>query len=305
MLRCQTDTNTINTQMKKSILIYSLALATGISFLTVSCRKDAKEALETIESAEDNSTAENEFTSLFDVADDFSSNDSRTRAGNTILPSGAVVTFTDSLFNDGDGIECSIDFGPLKTSFPKGTLCNDGRYRAGVVHIKINKRYSLDSAVVEVKTEDSDNYYAGNDGNNLTKLSGTIKMTRTSANSIRVEVSNAVATNDKGTVAWQSVRNITKTLDNGAGLLGDQFEITGSASGINRKGENFTVNIDVPLMKKIEMGCARTFVKGKITLTNTSSGKTISIDYDPYSDARCDLIAKATINNKEFYYTVR
>ncbi|HEY1046560.1 MAG TPA: hypothetical protein VGF79_08980 [Bacteroidia bacterium] len=291
--------------MKSVFLTYSIALMAGISVLTVSCRKDTKDTLETIESAEDNSTAENEFTSLFDVADDFSSNDSRTRSGNTILPSGAVVNFSDSTFNDGDGVECTIDFGQLKSTTPKGILCNDGRYRAGVVHLSISKRYLQDSSVVEISAGDADNFYAGSDGVNLTKLTGTLKVTRTSANSLRIEVINARAINDKGTVSWQSVRNITKTLDNGAGILGDQFEVTGQASGVNRNGENFTVSIDVPLVKKVEMGCARTFIKGKITLTNASSGKTIKIDYDPFNDGRCDLTAKATINNKEYYYSVR
>ena len=271
----------------------------------VGCRKDANATVETIVSAEDNSTAENEFTSLFDVADDFSSNDARTRSGNTILPSGAIVTFADSSFADGDGVECTIDFGPLKTSVPKGILCKDGRYRAGKVHLSISKRYFMDSTEVTVSTTDADNYYGGSDGVNLTKLTGTIKLTRLSETELKIDVINAKATNDKGTVAWQSTRKIKKLLDNGPGLLGDQFQIEGSASGINRNNENFTVNIDVPLLKKVEMGCARTFVKGKITLTNVSSGKTILIDYDPYNNQACDLVAKATINNKEYFYMVR
>jgi hypothetical protein len=140
---------------------------------------------------------------------------------------------------------------------------------------------------------------------NLTKLSGSIKVTRLAESSLKVDVNNAKATNDKGSVAWQSTRTITKTVDAGAGIIGDQFEITGQASGINRNGENFTVTIDVPLLKKVEMGCARTFVKGKITLTNVSTGKNIKIDYDPFSNMACDLTAKATINGKEFFYTVR
>jgi hypothetical protein len=98
----------------------------------------------------------------------------------------------------------------------------------------------------------------------------------------------------------QSSRTITKTLDPDAGILGDEFTITGNASGINRNGENFTVTIDVPLLKKVAMGCARTFVVGKITLKNDSSGKTIMIDYDPFNNQACDLTAKATINNKEY-----
>lgn len=291
--------------MKSNFLKITLIATFGISLLTVSCRKDRKATQETIVSAEDNSTIENEFTSLFDVADDFSSNDSRTRAGNTILPSGAVVTFTDSSFSDGDGIECSIDFGPLKNSTPKGMYCNDGRFRAGVVHLVITKRYRYDSAEVIVTTTDNDNYYAGSDGSNMTKITGELRLLRMSANSIKIDVNNAKAVNDNGTVAWKSTRTITKTIDNGDGIIGDVFQVTGEASGVNRNGESFTVKIDDPLVKKVELGCARTFIKGKITLTNETSGKTLKIDYDPYSDGRCDLVAKATINNKEFFYVVR
>lgn len=278
-----------------------LALFMGLS----ACKKDKAETTETIVSAEDNSTLESEFTSLFDVADDFSSNDRRTRAGNTILPSGAVVTFDDSSFTDGDGVSCTIDFGPLKTSAPRGILCLDGRFRAGKIHLNISQRYAQDSAQVEVVINDSDQYYAGNNGAEMTHISGILTITRIESTVLRIVASNAKATNDKGTVSWQSSRTITKLVDAGPGILGDQFSISGSASGVNRNGENFTVSINDPLLKRVELGCARTFVKGKITLSNTSTGKSISIDYDPYSNQACDLIAKATINGREFFYTVR
>ena len=291
--------------MKKISLIFTLSLAAAASVFFIGCRKDKNATLETIVSAEDNSTAENEFTSLFDVADDFSSNDRRTRAGNTILPSGAVVTFQDSSYTDGDGVEATIDFGPVKTTVPKARLCQDGRFRAGKVHITSNRRYFLDSAEVTITVSDSDQYFAGNDGVSLTQLTGTVKIKRVDGTTLKIDVLDARATNDKGTVAWQSTRTITKLVDAGAGILGDQFQITGEASGVNRNSENFTVNIDVPLLKKVEMGCARTFVKGKITLSNTSTGKTIAIDYDPYNNEACDLFAKATINGKEYFYTVR
>jgi hypothetical protein len=292
--------------MKRTNFILGLALLTAISISIAGCRKDkTNETAETIISAEDNSTAENEFTSLFDVVDDFSTNDRRTRAGNTILPSGAIVTFSDSSYTDGDGVECTIDFGPLKTSAPKGLFCLDGRYRSGKIHLSSNMRYFLDSAVVVITINDSDNFYAGNDGVNLTQVMGTVTLSRLSTSSVRIDVDNAKAKNDKGVVSWQSTRTITKTVDNGIGILGDQFTITGNASGLNRNGESFTVTIDLPLLKKVELGCARTFVEGKITLKNISSGKTISIDYDPFSNQACDLTAKATINGKEFFYTVR
>lgn len=287
---------------KMTFAAAALSILAGLS----SCRKDkTSDTTETIVSAEDNSTLESEFTSLFDVADDFSSNDRRTRAGNTILPSGAVVTFEDSSFTDGNGIKCTIDYGPLKTSAPKGLLCQDGRFRAGKVHLSLSKHYNADSAQLEVSISDSDAYYAGNNGVEMTNISGLLTITRMEATVVRIVVSNAKAVNDKGTVTWNSTRTITKLVDAGPGILGDQFSIDGSAAGVNRNGENFTVVINEPLLKKVELGCARTFVKGKVTLSNTSTGKSISIDYDPYNNQACDAIAKATINGREFFYTVR
>ncbi|NQW42874.1 MAG: hypothetical protein HQ463_05525 [Bacteroidetes bacterium] len=291
--------------MKKSNFILTAIFFIILTLSFFACKKDKKEIIETIISAEDNSTAENEFTSVFDVADDFTSNDTRTRSGNTILPNGAIVTFTDSVFTDGNGIAFTIDFGTLKLVAPKGIYCKDGRYRSGKLSFTASKKYFEIVNVITVSASDADKYYGGNDGTNLTQVTGTTTLTRTTATSLNIDVANAKAVNDKGTVTWKSNRTITKTVDNGAGLLGDEFEVIGSASGVNRNGENFTVTIDVPLYKKIQLGCARTFVKGKITLTNTTSNKTIKIDYDPYNNVACDAVAKATINNKEYYYTVR
>lgn len=288
----------------KKLIISSLFLA-SLSFTFYSCKKEKKnESAETITSAEDNSTAESEFTSVFDVADDFASNDAKTRAGNTILPNGAIVNFTDSSWSDGDGVECTIDFGPPKSTVPLGLLCNDGRYRSGILHISSTARYGVVGSVFTVSATSADEYRGG-DGTNMTKLTGEMKLTRTGTNSVNVKVSNATASNSKGTVTWESDRTITKTVDPGAGLLGDEFDIIGSAFGTNRNGENFTITIDQALHKKIEAGCARTFISGKVTLTNTTSNKNIKVDYDPYNNGACDLVAKATFEGKEYIFMVR
>ncbi|MBC7426557.1 MAG: hypothetical protein H7321_08485 [Bacteroidia bacterium] len=290
---------------KRFILAVSLMTVAIISLQ--SCRKndDKADTQEVITSAEDNSTVETEFTSAFDVADDISSNDSRSRGSNTILPGGAILNFSDSSFNDGDGIEFSVDFGPLGTSVPKGMVCNDGRYRAGVLHFTATKRYSVDSAIITAEASASDNYYAGN-GDIMTKLSGMITITRLSAVGVNVKVTNAKAINDRGTITWQSNRTIVKTFGaNTPGILNDEFEVTGSASGVNRNNEAFTVTIDKALKKRVSAGCASTFISGRLTLTNTSSGKVLKIEYDPYSNEACDKVAKATINNKEYIFIVR
>lgn len=269
------------------------------------CNKEKNPSLDSIISAKDHSTIETEFSSVFDVVEDFNSNDRRVRSGQTILPSSAVVTFQDSSFSDGNGIECIIDFGPLKTTAPKGVLCLDGRYRAGILHLKMNKRYFQDSFECVVWAEESDSYYAGNDGFNLSSISGTMTVLKLNLSAFKITVSNAKLSNENGTITWQSTRIIEKKVDNSAGILGDEYSITGNASGLNRKGEAFEVTIKEPLYKKIQMGCARTFTQGVVDLLNVSSQEKIILDYDPYNNNACDMIAKATIRSKEFIFTVR
>lgn len=282
-----------------------LAIAVLATMGMVSCKKDKLEVLETITSAEDNSTAESEFTAAFDLGNDVASSDGRLKkAGTSILPSGAVLTITDSLFTDGDGKEFSIDFGPLGTTAPLGKLCGDGRYRAGKINFTLSAPYLTVGSILTISITDNDKFFGGN-GSQMTQISGTKVITRTQDNQFSVVVTNGKATNDNGTVTWNASRTITRISDAGPGLLGDVFEISGSASGTNRKGEAFTVTIDVPLKKKVEAGCAQTFIKGKLTLKNTDSGKEIIIDYDPFNNEACDRVAKATINGKDYIYTVR
>ena len=289
--------------MKKVHLLFAVALVA--TMFLFSCGKDKLEVLETITSAEDNSTAENEFTSAFDLGQDVASSDGRLKkGGSSILPNGAIFTITDSLFTDGDGKEFSVDFGPVGTSMPFGKLCGDGRYRAGKINFSLSASFLSIGSILTISISDNDKFFGGN-GAEMTQISGTKVITRTLVNQFTVAVTNGKAINTNGTVTWAANRTITLINDAGPGLLGDIFEITGSASGTNRKGEAFTVTIDIPLKKKIELGCAQTFVKGKLTLKNTTSGKEIAIDYDPFNNEACDRTAKAILNGKEYIYTVR
>ena len=288
----------------KNIKLFISLVVISLSFFSA-CKKSTIEALETITSAEDNSSAESEFSSAFDLGDDVATNEGRLKkAGTSILPSGAILTLTDSLFTDGDGKEFFIDFGPKGSSAPFGKLCADGRYRAGKIHFTLSAPYLTTGAVLTINIAESDNYFGGN-GSEMTQISGNKVITRTQANQYTVVVTNGKATNDRGTILWQANRIVTKTSDAGPGLLGDVFEITGNASGTNRNGEKFTVTIDLPLKKKVESGCAQTFIKGKLTLKNLDSGKELKIDYDPFNNEACDRTAKATINGKDRIYTVR
>ncbi|NUM32198.1 MAG: hypothetical protein HUU47_07740 [Bacteroidetes bacterium] len=281
------------------------ALIVCLSMFMYSCKKENLTSSNSIISAEDNATAESEFSSTFDLGDDVATNEGRLKkGGSTILPNGAIITITDSLFSDGDGKEFSIDFGPLGSTPPLGMLCGDGRYRAGKVHFTLSESYLNIGAILTININETDNYYGGN-GTQMTQISGTKIITRTKENQLSIVVNNGKAKNEKGTVLWSSVRTITRTFDAGPGFLGDVFEMTGTALGSNRKNEQFKITIDEALKKKIQVGCANTFVKGKLTLKNLDTDDQISVDYDPYNNEACDRTAKATYKGKDYFFEVR
>lgn len=277
--------------MNTRLLIFALA----VGFVVSSCRKDLKES---IQSAEDNAQVENEFSAIYDAVSDFAAEDNRTgKTDEYILPSGAVVSFIDSSFTDGDGVHFTIDYGPLNNGgSSKGILCKDGRYRAGKVGVLMSKRWSENGCEIVISIPSSNEYYAGN-GSNMYKITGTKTITRTSATSYSVVVANATMQRDNGTVSWQSQRTITLTKDAGIGWLNDEYEISGSASGTNVNGDEFTVSTVTPLLKKLSLGCLSTFVSGTLKLEN-SNGKELLLNYDTFGNQACDKTATVTYNGK-------
>lgn len=289
-----------------SNVIAPIVMGLILMVLIPSCVDDLLEVKETIDSAEDNAIIETEFTALYDLLDDLAETDNKLRKkGSTILPSGAEVFYLDTLWSDGDGIEVLVDFGPLGETEPKGLLCKDGKYRAGKIKATLSKPFNEVGSSFIAKLNEEDAYFSG-DGSEMVQLSGTLGIYRIGENTINIDVVNGLATKEDRVIKWTLAnRTIRRTLDAGPGLWGDQLEITGDAQGVNRNGEEFSVTIDEPLLKKMESGCAQTFVKGKLTISVGMSGKTIVVDYDPFNDEACDRIAGAYVNGKETTFTVK
>lgn len=285
----------------KKLLIPAVVLV----FTCFSCGDQIEELKESITSAEDYALAETQLSGIFDVVDDVSSSDGRlNKTSGTLLPSGAILEFTDSLWDDGDGKEFYVDFGPRGSLAPFGMLCQDGKYRAGRLNLKLNKPYTQIGAQLEIMLSGADSFFSGN-GTDMYQITGNKKITRTAVNKLDIQVQNMEIRDLANVIRWNSNGQIERTVDAGPGIWMDHFEITGGGNGQNRNGEDFTVNIDQPLLKKIESGCAKTFVKGVITLTVTGSGKKIMVDYDPYDNEACDNLAEADINGKKTIFRVK
>lgn len=273
-------------------------LLTMIALAAIAFTSCKKELTESIQSAADNAAIETEYSHIYDVVADYVSTDPRTgKTEDLILASGATVVFNDTTFTDGDGIDLYLDFGPLDhgASF-KGILCKDGRYRAGKIHVTMDHRWNDFPVALTITIAGSDEYYVGN-GTKMYKVSGTKTVTRTSAVSYTVEVTNAKLQRDNGTVSWQSSRAITQSYDAGAGWYNDEYTVSGSASGENANGVSFNVVTTTPLKKKLTLGCLTTFTAGKLMLTN-SNGKVLEINYDSYNNEACDKTVTVTYNGR-------
>lgn len=293
--------------MKKLRTIGMLALA-GSLLTFAACDRETAEDKQNFTAAEDYAIMETEFSGAFEVSDDVNQTDGKIKKGSsTILPNGAVLTFQDSTFADLDGIEYSVDFGPMGITDPKGLVCQDGRYRAGVLHVTVSKRYFEIGTKVEVWADPADNYWSG-DGTNMMKISGLLSVERTGVDALKIVVSNGRASDNNGIREFFGNKTIIKTVGNSTpGIMDDEYTVTGNGGGKTRASNVFTWKIDSnnPLVKKMEPGCARTFIKGVIEVKDASATSALKIDFDPYETAACDRLARAIIGKKELIFTVK
>lgn len=283
-----------------------LSLSVLLLLITLTnCNEQLPEVKDNIFSALDNSQAETHFSATFDAAFDVITSDKKFgKTETSIIPSTVDIIFLDSSFDDGDGLEVVVDFGKLGTSEPKGTLCQDGRYRAGKLTIKVNQSIQSSNFRGNVIITDKDSFFTGN-GTDMAQLTGTTTISLAGPSSIRVVVSNAKLIDGEKIITWSSDRIINQKKDKGPGLWGDEYEVTGTAQGINREGEEFLVTIDTPLLKRLESGCASTFVQGVVTVSAKEGNQVISINYDPYDNSACDKYAEANLNGRKTIFRIR
>lgn len=275
--------------MKKSLLAFS-ALVVGIAIISTSaCSKFENEVANTTTTAEDITRTETYLASIFNIAEDVASSDGRlNKTGSTLLPSGAKMEFTDSLFTDGDGVEYSIDFGALP-----GVLCLDGVTRAGRINISQTARYSEVNAVAEINILEANNFYVSTTGG-MTKVSGKAIITRLTQNKINLKIQNGKAENStEGTVSFNSNKDIVHEELGADGINDDIFKAYGSGDGVNTKGKNYTWNTKDSVVKIEKPNCSFP-ISGVIELT--TEGSTYKIDFEP-DGSSCDKKVVFTLPN--------
>ncbi len=287
--------------MKKLLLV----LTTSLLLILTNCNEQLPEVKENIYSAEENAQAETHFFATFDAAYDIIATDKKfQKSETTIIPSNTTIIFLDSTFDDGDGVDVIVDFGSQGESEPKGTLCQDGRYRAGKMRIQVNQSIRSAEFRATVVSTEEDSFYSGN-GVDMVQLVGKTAISLAGSNGIKVVVSDATIKSKNIEYTWNSDRVILQLTNNGNGIWGDEYEVTGKSTGTNREGKSFNVEIIEPLVKKMELDCATTFVSGSVKVTSSESSQEISIDYDPYQNQACDQYAEANLNGRKTIFKIK
>lgn len=284
--------------MKKTIFVLALAFTSVLS----SCKKDQQAGIDyETQTALDNSLADGVFNDVNNIANQAITGTLSTyRSSNpdensTIFSACATVTLTPD--SSGPGGNVIVDFGTSPCR------CRDLRYRKGQVLIRYTGAYSDSGTVI---TTTFNNYYVGMDSQSLYKVEGTKTVTNLGRNTagnkhFSVNVSNARITNTSNQVlTWNSTREREWIAGESTPVNwnDDTYSITGSASGSNFAGTNFTVNITSPLIFSLDCSYIK---QGRFDLT--PAGKpTRTLDY---GNGGCDALATVTINGRTFNIVLR
>ncbi len=286
--------------MKKTILFSILALAFFSFMVMGGCKEKSTEVEETITSAEDHAATETEFASVFEYVNSEGNSNSLLYNGVQAESKGQIQEVTVENEYLPPCAKTTVDTATKTLTIDFGTtdcLCKDGMYRRGKIIANFNGKYRQVGNKVIIHLQD---YYV-----NFKHYEGTKQIERTGDFKWSIKVTAAKITTDNGTISWNSDWTIEKTEGTTtATIWDDKYKYTGSANGTNRTGINFTVTIDVPLIRKIQLGCFRNFVAGILTIKNDKGGE-MNLNYDPIGGEPCDKIAQVTINGKTKIITLR
>jgi hypothetical protein len=277
----------------KSILTYFIVAAT-ISTLFNSCRKRDRDDADNRDTSAstDNALAEGSYNDVSNISDQaaagnlssyFISNSSEMKS--SLLSSCATIT------RDTVSVPhiLTINFGTTNC------LCNDGRYRRGIINVSYTGAYR-DSASTHTIT--FNDYYV-----NDNKIMGTKTVVNNGHNAAghliySITVNGQILKATGGTITWTSNRTREWIIGENTLTWGDDvYLITGSGSGTSANGNSFTVTITSPLRR--EIGC-RHFVSGTFTLS--PSGKPDR--YFDFGNGTCDNQATVTINGHLYNITL-
>ena len=274
--------------MKRKLILSSVFLISSVILIN-SCKKKTEVDNET-QSVVDNAICEQQFMSIQPVVNDKSISQPGVKRINScesfnIVSGDTTDTNNDKVYDNG-AVTFEIDFGST------GCVGSDGVLRTGKIRFSTTKRWSVYNNSVTV---DLIGYKA-----NTISYSGQIKITRPDSLTITTEVINGHCTDGN----WHIDYACSKTMKQLAGyntkgdVSDDEFSFSGTSTGKNREGRNFTTNITNPLIKK---SSCKFISSGTLELT-PDGFKTRTVDF---GNGTCDDDATFTVNGQTVSFKLK
>jgi hypothetical protein len=261
--------------MKTQFILRTSIFVLLITFV-ISCKKEAPvpqdstnlEAEETALISNDDNSAESAFYDL-KVAGDSAGTVASTKLKSLKKDScvGVKIINYDANLKTG---KVELDFGSTNCT------CNDGKQRRG----KIEVEYKGDKNVIGTEVIYTPNQYFVNDFG----VSGKKTVTYSASNTWTIKVENGVVTKPDGkTITWTSnrVRKMVSGMDTPLNFTDDSFEVSGTSSGKNSAGNDYSFETETPLL--FSYGC-QYISSGKLKIKRAGK-KDAVIDY---GNGTCD-----------------
>ncbi len=279
----------------KNYRIIAFAGIISASLIICSCKK--KEVDGETQSVTDHALCEQEFMKIPVTVNARAVNANGVKK---LIPGGSFMSNAcpkDSIVGDTTGYAAG-NYANL-TNLPGllldwGTGCNDdadGVMRSGKLLTTFSKPYGQGGSVITITPV---NYKVGD-----ISYSGTIKNTRNSNTSFTIDVIDGHCSNGSWNIKWSSTRTITWIAGYGdSDETNDVMSISGSSSGVNREGREFTVNITSPLIKAAS---CKWIKQGALEIT-PNGFKTRTVDF---GDGTCDNVATFSVNGNTYTFNMQ
>ena len=282
--------------MKKGLLgfVIIFSLSALVAVFVNSCKKERPDT--DTQSSVDNSICEGEFTLMFSQTNSIAVNDSGVQKWGIPVPmSGCPDAHIDTL-DDQNGFPKTLIMAYGSDAdgdsiFETGCTSSDGKTRRGIVRATFSEHWTKNGTTV---SHTFDNYYV-----NGIKFEGTVTLTRNGNSFTQTVVGGKCTKGSEWTILWDCSRTLTYLVGDSTNVNDDICLISGSASGTDRNGRAFSVEIDPssPLKRTI---CPY-IVQGIQTIKiDGKKDRTIN-----YGDGTCDNIAVLTIDGNEFEFQLQ
>jgi outer membrane murein-binding lipoprotein Lpp len=266
----------------KKLLQLSLIAALTLSLSVTGCKKKSSEETDTDTQTSQNQNAlENDFDQVATQVDNAANSNGLKKAGPVITID--TVNSTRKM---------TVDYGT-------GTLCDDGKMRSGKILVTWTGKFRDQGTTKSIAFE---NFVQNGNAVDNSSTKTIQNMGRDANNRMywNISVNATVALANGSTIEWQSTRTRTWIAGESTPTVwnDDKYQITGTTTGINKKGLNYTCTITTPLT--VDLSCDKRRITAGVIEMKPEGKLTRTIDY---GSGECDGTVTVSIGGRTYSIT--